>query len=248
MDGPLGDIYAQVLVQQGRLDELLDHARGLLTSRRRQDHEVMAGIFSIAAALLEGHRLLSEGQTFWLQARRAASRGSDGAVKLACLIGSIRTLRKLNSALERRMEQIQRALSLVSDLTFEIYDQRVVAREAGAELSELLLPGNVYGNLNVNKGDIFRLINFVLQTNEAFPSAVENPERLRELGVKLAGPRQLTSMRELNAMVARSMYNSDDTFLLPIIRALRDEVDWTLARPWKIRNQIPDSAVPVTSG
>ena len=223
IDGPLGDIYAELLVRRGSFDELLGQARDLATSRSEYDDgDVIAGVFTIVAATLEGRQLLGEAQTFWLQALRKV-RGSDKRIELSCLVGSIRTRRKLGVTLKKREEEFRRALTIVVDLGHEIYEQRVLARESAAELSEILL------HRDRDSDHVRQLISFVLETNEAFPSAVDNPQRRFDLGLRLAGLRDTRSLRELNNTVAKLIYG-DDEALKQIIVALREEVDWSLAQ------------------
>ena len=225
LDGPLVDISFELLAWQGKHDELLDRARTLLTAPpHRVGNDILAAVHSTAAALLEGRELLSEAETFWLSALRSAElSGADELLDLSCLIGTIRIRRKLDAAPALRRVELDRAAAVVADQQHRVFERRVLAREAGAELSEVLLEPEA-----PSRYPILRLVSFVLDRNEAFPSAVDDLTRLQALGWQFAG-RDVSSVHEVNDVVAKLIYG-DANQVTAVVRALREEVDWTLRR------------------
>ncbi|MBF0305341.1 MAG: ATP-binding protein [Alphaproteobacteria bacterium] len=227
LDGPLADIYADFLVRQGRHDQLLDEARALLTNQRGLfPGEAAVGVFSLAAAVLEGRQLLSEAQTFWLQALRLATSLEDEALRLASLIGSIRIRRKLAAGSQARKQELDQALALLTGRIQAISKQRVLARETAAELAEVLLDEEQ----GEGRQAVRRLISFVLEANEAFPSAGDNPLRLEEVAKTLFGGPGPSSVSVLHDLTAKLLYSSQPDDLRRLVGVLREEVDWSLAR------------------
>ena len=227
LDGPLGDVYAQLLLWEGRLEELLNQARRLLSRPSgHYDKAVFASVLATVAGALEGQHHLREAQTYWLRASRIAKGLADQLDELGPLIGTIRTRRKLGTTPDRRRTEFKRAISIVGSLRRELYDRRVQAREAAAELSEILVDGKV----GYEHDSVRRLVAFVLEVSEAFPSAVDDPARLQALSNRLVGTRRLLSLRELNDAVSKLLYRDSERLQL-LVRALRDEVDWSLSRP-----------------
>ncbi|MUT27345.1 MULTISPECIES: hypothetical protein [Mesorhizobium] len=231
LDGPLVDIFFELLAWQGRHDELLDRARSLLIeAHHRIAPDTLARIHSTAAALLEGRESLSEAETFWLAALRAAQAfGADPLLELSCRTGALRIRRKLGTVPALRKTELDRAASLCAAHRADVFERRVLARETAAELSEILLEKRTYNDFGkpaYQHYAIQRLVDFVLRTNEAFPSAVDNPARLAELAKKFNG-QEFLSLHQLNDFVAQLILgNAQD--VAQVVYALREEVDWTL--------------------
>ena len=227
LDVPLGDVYAEALLRVGWHEPLLTSARELLTSNRaKTDPNVLCAVMSVAAALLEGRSALGEAQPFWLQALQAAEETAEPLTLIAKLVGSIRIRRKLNTGGALRERDFERALILVDEHTAGISERRVLAREVGAELSEALidrrrhLPGLV------------RLITFVAEVNEAFPSALNNADRVEQISSRLFGITGNRQLRNLNSLMGKLIHGSGPD-LERVVNTLREEVDWTLAQAAK---------------
>ena len=224
LDVPLGDIYAEALLRAGWHEPLLSGARELLTGTRAPvQPKVLSAVMSVAAGLLEGRSALSDAQPFWLQALKAADQGTESTTVMACLVGSIRIRRKLNTGSALRERDFERAVSLVEKHTAGFSERRVLAREVSAELGEALvdrrrqLPGLV------------RLITFVAEVNEAFPSALNNPDRVEQISSRLFGIQGNRQLRSMNSLLGKLVYSGGQD-MQRVVDTLREEVDWTLAQ------------------
>ena len=139
LDGPVADVYAQMLVALGRQDELLAEAEDLLPQAFLSlEPETAASVFCVIAAVYEGRGFLERAADFFAFAEAVAIRGVadqhafDERALLGILVGGIRIRRKLQVELEIRRRGVDAALALLVSLGSAIYERRVLARETAA--------------------------------------------------------------------------------------------------------------------
>lgn len=226
IEGPLADVYAEILSRQGRHQELLDGARQIASESVTVSANIAVSVLSIAAALLEGNGDLVEAEHFWRAAHMRSLTMEAAPSQLAVYIGAVRVLRKLNRLTSERDEILEKAIALVPRARQEVFSQRVLARESAAELSEVLLPGSLYSD--EQQRAVRELMYFVLEANEAFPSAIADVRRLGQIG-QAFGVVGISSQRYLHDLASKSVYGDEYTLQI-LIRVMREEVDWTLAR------------------
>jgi hypothetical protein len=75
---------------------------------------------------------------------------------------------------------------------------------------------------------IAKLLEDVLESNEAFPSLANDPERIAVLSARLLGSRANDSIRNLNSAALRMLRAREG--LGALLNTLREEVDLTLKR------------------
>jgi len=226
LTGPLGDIVSELLIRHKRFEELL---RGAELVEQRSDRRSQSGIDPIilanAAGVAEGRGDLGTAARFWDRAVRLLDDRLDPVEQLGPLIGSIRILRKTAGDGGRRAEELRRARAIVVEDQRIVGSRRVLAREAAAELGELLLRPDAMMPERWLRSFIANVLDF----SDAFPSAVDDKSRLRDLSHRLGAPRGFGSAYELGSFLAKSMYEADTARVKAVIDLLRDEVDWTLS-------------------
>ena len=82
------------------------------------------------------------------------------------------------------------------------------------------------------------LLESVVSANEAFPSTVDDPARLRELCERFAAQGQ-PSLRRLNETAFKLLYASGE-HARTLVNAIRAEVDWTLRQAIERRSGLRD--------
>jgi hypothetical protein len=127
---------------------------------------------------------------------------------------------------KQRRSLIARALSLLESLQSAVYGPRVLARETAAELGEVIVPEQPNSRY---RGVVERLLRLVFETNEGFRSAMLGNERLQELSEVFGSAGLFRSASEVNDLCAKLLYGGPDD-RIRVVRAMRDEVDWTLRR------------------
>lgn len=233
----LGDIYAAALMRAGKYDRLLQFAREVSARPSRKAlPSVVASVLVTAASLQEGMDLLGEAQSFWIRALRAAE-GQPPVSLLPCLVGSARVRRKLATGPELRLREMERAASGLD--ARDLRQHMTLARELSAELGELL-----FSEAGPRARELSSLLSFVLESDEAFPSAVDSPGRVREIAMYLFG-RPVEHTRALNSMALSTLYSSDPEGLRKLVDALRQEVDWTLRKAVEVRPVLSAAASSV---
>ena len=235
LDTPLGDIYASALLSTGQHDLLLVQARNLMVARStRISDKTRSAVLSISAGLLEGRDAWGEAQTHWIQALSAADKSRDKRAQLGGLVGCTRIRRKLGGDAKARSRDLRRGLALVQSMQRSLYQQHVLAREAAAEFSEVILLNN-----DVARSDIQRLIGYLAESNELLPSAISEPSRLVHLSALLLGqPYDRLDLRNLTSFAHKMVYDRPEG-IKRLILVLRDEVDWALHRAAEIRIRNP---------
>jgi hypothetical protein len=175
-------------------------------------HKPASEVLRISGAVLEGRGALAQAETHWKEAATHARWGKDELGELAALVGRIRVARKLGGDGAAAHTERHRAL-------------RLVAREAGAELAASPAPNEVPDAIHPG---IAKLLEDVIESNEAFPSLATDPERIAALSARLLGLQRNVSIRNLNSVALRMLRARDG--IGPLLAALREEVDLSLAR------------------
>jgi hypothetical protein len=228
LEGPLANLYAEALVADGRIEDLTRGGRRLRNAPGRLPPQVLAGVFAAAAGALEGQGKLSEAETFWSAAvaQRLSDETEATLVSLGARIGLMRTRRKRLAGRgdRRRSAESAAALELMRRADYELLSRRVLARETAAELADLLIDPALEASA---RDDLMRLLGMILESQEAFPSAAGAPQRAADLGMSLVGAP--VALRELTGLMSKLIYGAPEQ-LAPLVRALREEVDWTLQR------------------
>lgn len=235
LDTPLGDIYASALLSTGQHDLLLVQARNLMAARStRISDKTRSAVLSISAGLLEGRDAWGEAQTHWIQALSAADKSRDERTQLSGLVGCTRIRRKLGGDATARLRDLRRGLALVQSMQRSLYQQPVLAREAAAEFSEVIL-----SNDNEARSDLQRLIGYLAESNELLPSAISESSRLIHLsGLLLGQPYDGLDLRNLTSFAHKMVYDRPGE-VKRLIHVLRDEVDWSLHRAAETRIHSP---------
>jgi hypothetical protein len=232
LDGPAGDLVAEVMMAEGRSTELIDQVRGLVPARPDAVYaNVRASVLVTAGAAAEGHGRLDAAASCWKAALRTADQagaalGLEGEelfiVGLRAAVGQSRVDRKHGrSAPDPGLAE--RFRSGLPRIAGELRRQPALAREMTAELLPFLAMSSSFDWLR-------RPIILVFDMKEAFASALENPKRCEELGLRLFN-RPLTNAYQLHDMASKWLYNthSSPSFAM-LVEVVREEVDWTLKR------------------
>lgn len=227
--GPLADLYAEALVGSGQQARLLMEARALPPAPK-SDREIRAAVAAVIAGVLEGKGQLSEALPWWAKARRPTS--PEPAAELTQLggqVGWLRTRRKLNR-LSDRSAGAEIAVDLLIRHAQILPSRPVLLRESLAEVGDALLAPGRSGR------DIYdRLFSTLLEGEESFPSLIEDGTRLAVVAERL-GFGFVDSAYALRSIAVKGL-NIDGGRRL--VAALREEVDWTLARAASHHPQTP---------
>lgn len=225
MSGPLADLYAEGLLAEGRIDELLREA-ARLNETRDAPRLIRAAVANTVGGALEGLGRLPEAADTFRTAVELATETNEEAVHvaIAARIGALRTARKQDEIrhfagfARSRARQISAALQLVERVYSDLSRRAVEAREVVAELSQPDGANNLHPLL-------FRMLVNLVESGEAFPGAIGNPERMHEIAERFrfnAG-----SLRELAGYLSKMVYGSEAD---KVIEVIREEVDWTLEK------------------
>jgi tetratricopeptide (TPR) repeat protein len=225
MSGPLADLYAEGLLADGRIDELLSEAARLIETRDAP-RQVRAAVSNIAGGALEGLGRLAEAADTFRTAVELATETSEEAVHIAlsARIGALRTARKQDEIrhfagfTRSRTRQIGKALQLVQRVYEGLSRRAVESREVVAELS----PPDGANSINPL---LFRMLVHLVESGEAFPGAIDNPERARDIAQRFGF--SAGSPRELAGYLSKMVYGPEAP---KVIEVIREEVDWTLER------------------
>ena len=225
LDVELGDIYATALMNDGRHDEMLALASDVMVAPAgRLPAEARSGVLSAAAALLEGRGALQDALPYWVQSRHWSG-ASDVSLTLTTLIGCIRIRRKLKSSPKLRNRDIKLALETLKQNLKYVYGREVLAREAAAELGEVL-----YTDYWGDTSDVKGLVSFVSESRTAIPSALRDPARSKQIAKSVFGPSHATtSLSEIYGALQRLTHGGTDGIRI-VVNLLREEVDLTLRR------------------
>ena len=237
---PMGDLHAESLVLQRRLDEVVDGAMELALSNAPVPDGVRAAIFSCAAAVLEGQHLVTDALEYWELAHEAAA-GEAPVVRLSYMVGLLRTGRKLGTARQERDRRRAEAAELMMAAAQPLHEHHVAARETVAELLDLIAerPGSP------EAGTLARLASFLFEINEIFVSARTDPVRRREIGERLEMGTGDVPLQALNGAAMKFLYGPPDWVCERLAPIVRDEVDWSLERavaPVPVANPVGVSA------
>jgi hypothetical protein len=219
---PLADIFVEWLILSGRGNEAVPAAQEMRRSRRRLGGEVRSAVYASAASFLEGSDRLPEALEFWSLAVRAGAHAPEN-VLLGYEIGRMRTLRKLGRGLNSRKTRVRLALHRLQRVLSIVSEQPVTAREAVAELAEILL------ELWTPAADMLqRLASYLLEVDQIFlldePGDRENV--MRRLGIPGGTP----TRQDLNALASKLLYSSDPRVLGQLVELFREQVDLSLYR------------------
>ncbi len=226
LDGSHGDLYAAALVNAGRHEEMLEGAAKLIEvpDYRFGDPQSAAGVFRIAAAVLEGRMRLGEAHRYWRRAVQLcehAREPGDMLASLSSLVGLVRVTRKQTGDENAAYWEQHSLMRVVERSLRELYGHNVLAREIAAEMGKK-------SNAARDRA-IISLIEDVISSNEAFPSRGHSPERMGELSERFLGTRENMSTRNINSAATRGLHSNRGQLGL-LVDTLREEVDWTLAR------------------
>jgi hypothetical protein len=222
----LGDVYAAALMQSRQHAKLLEFTRTFASQRPSvRNRRPGSAVLGIAAALLEGRGELAQSQHYWIQGLRWA-KPLDAIAQLPCLVGSARLRRKLGTGQRRRNEELRKGVHLLERAEIELR-HATLAREIAAEFGELLLPAQDRRDEELDP--LRRIVLSVLETHQAFPSAVADKARVLEIGERIFGT-QTISLSQLSSVATRLLYSTGPDTLMwqRLVDALREEVDWTL--------------------
>ncbi len=220
LDGIGGDLFAAALVQNGQHDVMLAGAVDLLAiDPKKLERKQAAGVLRISAAVLEGRDQLPDAEKHWKEAVMLAKWAADELGELAGLIGQIRVARKIAGQPGTADGERHRALRLVERLSPGLYNSRVMAREAGVELA-------TSAGSEIHPA-VIKLLESVIESNEAFPSLADDRERLAVLSARLLGANSNESIRNITSVALRLLRSESPGRLL---HTLCEEVDWTLKR------------------
>jgi len=225
MRGSLADLYAEALLSQGKLDDLLAGAANLAATGDAPP-SVLAAVSNIAGGVFEGLGRLSEAFESWQVGIDVAPTNDEESIHIAVAarIGALRTARKqdeirhfatFNSS---RARLIDETLSLAKAILPALSRRAVEAREMVAELSE---PKSEH----VVPEALFRIFADLVGSGEAFPGLAERPARLGELATEFGF--RAASLREFSSFLSKLIYGHYEG---RVIELMRDEVDWTIAR------------------
>ncbi|GGL35552.1 AAA family ATPase [Caulobacter rhizosphaerae] len=230
LDGPLGDVYAEALVVAGCWHDLLIQANRLRSNWRHVPPSSAASIYATTAGVLEGLGRLSEAFTYWDIAGSIVlgpSTDQDGErLALGVSVGQARIRRKtMPLGVSRRNAELDRLFREARGSEQALHGGAVLLRELVAELIEILGDGYHEGFRQV-----FDWLQVLLERNEAFPSALDNPARAKEIARVLGAPDW--PMNELMSLLRKQLYEArhDERQMAAWARLLREEVDWTLAK------------------
>ncbi|MDB5918342.1 MAG: hypothetical protein JWR40_2576 [Massilia sp.] len=222
LDNKRGAVFAAALVQYGQHDAMLRAARHVIdTAAAPADPKSAASVLRIAAAILEGRHDLVEAQAYWDAATGIAERGMDWNGELAGTIGRLRLRRKLGASRDKDRLEREHAIGLMQRQAKELHNQKVLEREAVAELGPELLESPVH------RGLLGMAMEDLIFSNEAFPTAVKHQDRLAQLSERFLGTAANTSMRSLSSAAMR-MFDSDKA--REVIDTMREEVERTLVQ------------------
>ncbi|MPQ57484.1 hypothetical protein [Duganella sp. FT27W] len=224
LNGALGDIYAQGLFLAGRHRDLLNGARRLLHKRAASTAEVRCEIFMVAAQLLEGRHEWQESRQFWTSARSASKKSHDELSQLRCTIAILRISRKLRLGGGDRMATVKVALDLLAKNLSSVYERAVLSREICAELLGLK---RGFHFVHRPQDSVERLMAQLVTRGDLFPSAVEHRYRLARINELLNIPLD-SSIRNLRNLVSK--LSNEKPASPALIEAIRDEIDWNLAK------------------
>jgi hypothetical protein len=225
---PLGDVFAQSLIEQRRFDELLAGAKEI-PSAKGVPRAVKARIMITAATAAEGLLDLE----LALALRRFAYRYSkllNEVEQFSLRVALARLVRKIDRGNLGRHAHVLAACEFILRQMmkrggFRILSNPVLQLEAVAELSEVLQPVRNWQN-RTSKEERHALWNLFRDLSPIFPSAVNSPVRLRELGTILGLKQErVKSERDLDSLVLSYFDNSNSEFHAKALDALRNEVD-----------------------
>ncbi|MDR7117613.1 AAA family ATPase [Caulobacter sp. BE254] len=242
LDGPAGDLYAEALVAEGRINRLIREAdrlsRWIDFDMPVQWADVRAAVFATVAGALEGLGDLHAALEDWRVSEAFSANGTYAPHNtLAAVVGQIRVTRKwknpslagpLRQLDEARIASLKRATVWLDVLGDPVRERPVLARECVAEVSELLLwPTERAPIVDPSLRPIREILDWLVGAGEAFPSIRIDPGRLTTIAVAL-GMEPDTSFRNMINTQMKRLYDSDG--LSRLIPVLQDEVDWTLKR------------------
>jgi hypothetical protein len=243
LDGSGGDLFAAALVQTGQHDVMLAAAERLFDIHPENlAHKAAAGVLRISGAVLEGRTQLADAEKHWKEAVMQARWAADEPGELGGLVGQVRVARKIAGNGATADVERHRALRLLARLSPALNDQKVLAREAGAELGTSTLSSEE--SVRVHPA-VVKLIEGVISSNEAFPSLANDQERIAVLSERFLGARANVSIRNINSVALRSLRSPQ--LVGQLLDTLREEVDLTLARgAWPASRSETDELPPLS--
>lgn len=251
---PLGDLWAEVMMRRGSVTHFIASAKELRLAKPNLPGTVRSGIYAVAAAAMEGVNDVGDANRFWREAYELNDGEAEPMAGLSCMIGMIRTTRKLRKVSSVRrltgsLAQWMRsmgvrplaiwpdkdrriALGVAARNREAILARRVLPREVAAELFDFLL-SDFPGNQSMSD-DILALrtiVTSVMERGDAFPSVEDDPERAGAIAAAVVpDSRPPRDARELSYLMLSLLHHSPPGFPERLMTLLRDEVDWTIAR------------------
>lgn len=224
---PLGDVHAQLLLRQGRHDDVLNGAKAL-SGNGHVPSLVKARVYMIAAGLAEGLGDAARAMELWRNAQRLG-RYLLPVELLTVRVARARVSRLTGLAARGRTSHVRAACELLVATEYEVRSSRVVAIEAVAELSEVLQwPSG--RSMMVGPRTNSLLVSLFRELSPLFPSAVGNRMRLDQLSVILGqNPEFIHTPYELDKFMHRFFTSPDPQAHARAIEALRSEVDAAFA-------------------
>jgi AAA ATPase domain len=224
---PLGDVFAQSLLEQRRLDELLNGAERILGAQGVPE-AVKARIMITAATAAEGLLDLDRALTF----RRFAYRRSkllNEVEQFSLRIALARLVRKNGRGNRGRHAHVLAACDLLAHQARQKHSMfsssPVLRLEAVAELSEVLQPFR-HWHERANSMAGRELVRFFRDLSPMFPSTLDNEARLRELATVFDIEQgRVQTEQELSSLMFSYFDNADPQSHAKALTALRSEVD-----------------------
>lgn len=228
----LGDVWAEVLVQEGRYDELLYQARALVHSGSRlMNRATYARILFSAAVTAEGLRQLDNALEFATRAQRHSKHLSP-LEALTIRVALIRLTRKLKHPHGGRTNRLRRTMERLHEHEKSVMTQRVLKLEALAELAELLLQTHTEWLKKQDVNYQRTLVGLLHSSTSIFPSALSDERRRTELLDMMHWPADAQRDGTTPESAALNIIGPDyyNFNLIPgLLAALRSEVEIGIA-------------------
>jgi hypothetical protein len=226
LDVAMGDVYASALVRAGRQSEVLELAPTVLNElgRNKAYASSQYSVICIAAAILEGRGALGASLSYWSSAVAKYEDIDSPLVSFSCLLGFVRVSRKARGGIDVTDAERRSALRFMLRLSEDVIDRPVMSREVVAELGKALYQGAV-----AERRILESLVSRLVETNEVFPSQTIDATRRMEIRSNLGLVGLGSSVSDINSSVLSHLFGGAKR-QSKLVRELRREVDWQLAR------------------
>jgi hypothetical protein len=223
LHSPLGDVYALLMMRQGRVEELLEEADRVFEIGSVPDL-VEARIAIAVAGVAEGRKDFERALLYW---NRALSQATNlrSLEQLTLHIAFARLLRKTSPSNSDRHGHVLDACRLLAHELQSVLSSPVIRLEVVAELSEVLQPVHQWQEQPRSIAQK-ALLSLFRGLRPMFPSAIESRDRIGEL-VTLLGidPSAVNRPSDIDRLMHRFFNNTESDLHAKALSALRSEVD-----------------------